>query len=95
MKDESREVRVTARIPTLFCKAPPREAMKVELIPAQPFGYLRLELAPRDAARADDRGERADAKLGMIGDGNRDGGVCELLLHHDVAPATSDLCETV
>jgi hypothetical protein len=79
MKDESREVRVTARIPTLFCKAPPREAMKVELIPAQ-FGYLRLELAPRDAALADDRGERADAKLGMIGDGNRDGGVCELLL---------------
>lgn len=55
------------------------------------FCDLRLEIGPRDATLSDDRQQRADLQLGMIGHGNRHRSVWGSPLHDDVAASPSNL----
>jgi hypothetical protein len=56
---------------------------------------LLLKLSPRHAGLADDRLERPDAQLLVVGHGDRGGPVCRDALHEYVAAALPDAQKAV
>ncbi len=56
---------------------------------------LCFKLISGQAGLADDGFQGADSQFGMVGNGDRDGRLWKLFLHHDVASASADFLEAM